>query len=273
MPQLAPGEKPKAEDIPGLMSLLSQKTLASGGAVDPLVRAGPIAVPALRKALKDPDHDFRSKSIFVLGKMGPVGKEAVPDLIAVLKDDKDWRVRSSAISTLGKMGEEAEAAVPMIIKSLTDKDVSARLNAATALGQIGPAARLAVPDLAKALEDSNFGVRKGAATSLGQLGFRAKSAIPALTKSLEDEASTVRLAAAEALLHIDPEKQTETAVQTFVKALESSTDFFIRRDAAQALGEIGPAAKVAVPALQAATQDKELLVRDVAAAALRKVDR
>ena len=49
-------------------------------------------------------------------------------------------------------------------------------------------------------------------------------------------------------------------------------DAFVRRDAAHALGRIGPEARPATPALVAALKDKNLGVRQAAAKALKQID-
>src|SRR6516162_9321846 len=62
------------------------------------------AVPALVAALKDPDGGVRRIAIGVLGMIGLGAKEAVPALIAALKDP-DAGVRRSAADTVGELGK------------------------------------------------------------------------------------------------------------------------------------------------------------------------
>ena len=49
-------------------------------------------------------------------------------------------------------------------------------------------------------------------------------------------------------------------------------DAFVRRDAAEALGKLGAAARAAVPDLAAATRDRNAEVRREAAKALKRID-
>jgi HEAT repeat protein len=97
--------------------------------------------------------------------MGAEAKEAVPALIAALKD-QDGVVRSSAADALGRMGGEA---VPALIAALKDQDGVVRRFAADALGRMGAAAKEAAPALIAALKDQDGVVRNSAADALGQI--------------------------------------------------------------------------------------------------------
>ncbi|MBN2453282.1 MAG: HEAT repeat domain-containing protein, partial [Candidatus Omnitrophica bacterium] len=132
-----------------------------------------------------------------------------------------------------------KAAVPELIKALGDKNDDVRKNAAEALGRIGQAAKDAVPALVKALGDKNDVVRKNAAETLGRIGPDAKDAVPELIQAVDD----IGNAAAEAIGKIGL-----PAVPALIQALKDK-NYFIRDEAAEILGRIGPAAKAAVPAI------------------------
>jgi HEAT repeat protein len=53
------------------------------------------AVPALRQALKDPNHFVRFEAAVALGKFGPAARDALPDLRERLQDS-DRSVREAA---------------------------------------------------------------------------------------------------------------------------------------------------------------------------------
>ena len=77
-----------------------------------------------------------------------------------------------------------------------------------------------------------------------------------------------------AALKIKPEDRTlfDTAIPKLRHALQRDRDI-VRLEAAVALGEIGPAAKTALPMLELlAEDDPSRLVRDAAAEAVRKID-
>src|SRR5206468_4069120 len=62
--------------------------------------AGPTALPALKEALKDKKAAYWA--CLILREMGPEAKEAVPELIAALKDQRP-EVRREAALALGAM--------------------------------------------------------------------------------------------------------------------------------------------------------------------------
>src|SRR5262249_47570326 len=134
-----------------------------------------------------------------LGQIGT--KEAVPALIAVLRQDHDLDeqnkvVRRFAAEALGKMGREA---VPSLVATLQDVRAFVRMYAAIALGQIGPEAEEAIPALIAALRDRDSSVRTRTVAALGKTGPRAKDGMPALIAALKDRDPEVSRSAATAL--------------------------------------------------------------------------
>jgi HEAT repeat protein len=90
-----------------------------------------------------------------------------------------------------------------------------------------------------------------------------------LARALEDENLRVRQTAAVALGQIGPE--AAPAVPALVKTLAHSDDV-LRRQAAAALGRIGPAAREALPALRKARQDEARIVRESATEAIPLIE-
>src|SRR6266436_172939 len=98
-----------------------------------------------REALKGDNAELRREAITAMGALKV--KDAVPDLIAALKD-KDAKVRAKAAESLWSVGgADTAEAIPALLPLLNDKDISVRLSTAGALGQIGPEAKAAVPAL------------------------------------------------------------------------------------------------------------------------------
>ena len=64
-----------------------------------------------------------------------MGKEIVPHMIALLKDDT-WEMRRGAAWILGKVGPEAKDAVPALTEALNDSNPAVRTNAQEALKRI-----------------------------------------------------------------------------------------------------------------------------------------
>jgi RNA polymerase sigma factor (sigma-70 family) len=128
-------------------------------------------------------------------------------------------------------------------------DVIERQGAVMALGKIGPEA---APVLALAFADREIvNVRLWAAWHLGKMGAKARAQIPALEGALQDECGLVRIEAARALWKIDQHRAAVPALCAALKDKDATT----RYRAAEVLGELGPGAKGAVPALVEALRD------------------
>jgi HEAT repeat protein len=163
--------------------------------------------------------------------------------------------RAALIAALGRAGAQTQSAVAAVhayVKAavLTDPTEAVRSAGLNALAVLGPRAKTEVPALVAALKDELADVRAEAARTLGGLGPDARDAIPALIPVTEyDPNPRVRVEAAAALWRID--HHPGKVVPTCVAAL-ASVDEVVRWVAADCLGEIGPDARAAVPALSAA---------------------
>ncbi len=141
------------------------------------------------------------------------------------------------------------AAIPELCKALKDSDPEIRIKAAAALGNIGPDALSAVPDLKKAMGDGLYPVRSEAANAMEKI----------VGKLVDKD-----------------KKYRELMISVYMVRLESR-DWMERRDAADKLGEMGPVAARAVPALIKALLDDSIYsehyyeVRRSAARALGKM--
>src|SRR5258708_29688316 len=75
-----------------------------------------------REALKGDDAELRREAITAMGALQI--KDAVPDLIAALKD-KDAKVRASAAESLRSVGgAETTEAIPGLLPLLQDKEIT-----------------------------------------------------------------------------------------------------------------------------------------------------
>lgn len=153
----------------------------------------------------------------------------------------DAGMRVAAVQLLTKMGAMGLAGIE---HALHDESPAVRARAVEALGQHSPC--VVVPMLKDALRDGDAHVRIAAATTLGTLGGEAHPAIPQLVRSLADVNMIFSRLAAQALSRIG-----RRAVRALIAAL-LNPDSNVRREAAWALGQIGPAAAEALPALEAA---------------------
>jgi len=180
-----------------------------------------------------------------------VGAAQAADMAKLVADLKspDSDVRRAAAKGLSEMGPDAKASAPALVSALkNDKDLFVRRFAAQALGDVGAEPKTAVPALSAVLkEEDKKELVEAAVTSLGKMG---PTAVPPLVDALKNKAGAAKKAPKKGPVPTDP-----TA--------------FVRTKAAEALGNIGPGAKAAVPALIGALNDRD--IRTEAAIALGNI--
>ena len=233
------------------------------------------AAVALAEAISDDDSGVRSWSVRALGRLGGVTAItplAVGPLTQALKDEH-FLVRRRAAQALRSLGPRAQPAVGALSECLRDDDSTTALVAAVALAAIGPGARAAIPALNAALTDRKSDIRLVCASvvALHKLDAPAadqKRAVQVLITSLKDRERLAHYAA-ETLGEIGP--KARAAVPALVETLRTG-DKWLRRDAAEALGKIGPGAREAVPALLEALGSDDEYLRHRAARALVEIE-
>jgi HEAT repeat protein len=201
---------------------------------------------------------------------------AVGSIISLL-NDSDRNIRHRAVAALGELGAQAHRALPLVRAALKeialrDEADAVRTRAVQALLQAGPQPDSEVAALCDALRDELDEVRFHAAVALGDLGRAARPAVAVLTHAhLWDRDAAVRVAAAVALWKID--RQGPVVIPALVKALADDNELLCWV-AADCLGQIGPEAREAVPALRQALRRpfKMALIRKGVALALRRID-
>jgi len=167
------------------------------------------------RSLKTASGPARVRTLHALGEFGADGSDAVPALTTALSD-ADGDVRAAAASSLAKIGRGDAATVEALTHAFQDPENRVRIMAGVALRSLGPKAGPAVPQLTAALKDSALDVRLAAAQALGAIGAKSEPAVPALAAILTDK----------------------------------NEGRFMFRTAMIALGQIGPAAKGAIPVLK-----------------------
>ena len=263
---------PKAKSaVPALLRALKDGHVQRHAA-EALGRIGRSAInPLIDLAVGGKSEAVRIGAIQSLGKLGPLAKPAVPVLLKCLRD-KVADVRNATARALPEIKPVEKEVVAALASTLNDKDVYVRTAAAGALGDVGPAAGSAVPSLLTALKDEDWGVVQSAAIALGEIGVSEPSVISGLSRALKNRAAHVQMAAAEALGKMP--RAAAPAVGNLIAVLSDNRAVQVaRRNAAGALGAIGPAAKEAIPALKEAAKSRDSYIREAAVAALEKIQK
>ena len=105
----------------------------------------------------------RSISMAAVQRLSGLAPESIPPLRTALKTGETAIVRANAADALGRIGPkppEIGEAVPDLIAALKDEDVLVRRQAAGALSRLGSRAKSALPALESALQDTDLGVRQ-----------------------------------------------------------------------------------------------------------------
>jgi HEAT repeat protein len=195
------------------------------------------------------------------------GTVAVAELAAALTAP-DPKARRMVARVLAEGKAAAQEAVPALVVALRDADEEVREEAAAALGEIGRPPRVVVAALASALADEAEQVRLTAAWALG--ATRLPGAVPHLVAALREPDGDLREHAAEALGNVGP--AARAALPALQDALRDP-DGDVRHRAADTLGALGPAARQAIPALIAAAGGDSRWARSSAVRALGKMGR
>jgi HEAT repeat protein len=224
------------------------------------------AVPTLVAILAKNDPQSRIPMMYAMIGIGPGAKAAVPALLPILDCD-DFHSQYWAQRTLGAIGPESRPAVPKLIELLHTSNVSVRHNSAIALGAIGPViGPEGLKALEQALDDRMEPVREDAVIALGKLGDFAKPAAPAVRRVLQTRKIAARVPAARTLWILT--QDAEATVPVLIEALKDPNAAIA---AAEVLGEIGPPADQAVPALSAAALRGEPELREAAIQAVGRI--
>jgi HEAT repeat protein len=187
----------------------------------------------------------------------PARSADVPGLLVLIEDESlPWYVRRNAALTLGRWGEPAAIAIPMLVRLVEERQPSSTgddpeaitpLWALKGLALFGAVAAPAAPSVRKAALDSTAteSVRLAAIDGLSRIGPAAPTVIPTLLEILSTARNdpamqhTLQRAAIEAL---GMQRAAAASATPALTQLLDDTDPVLRREAAAALGMIGPAA-------------------------------
>lgn len=236
---------------------------------------GPLATnasAALVEALRHPDEQARSFASLALAETKPP-LVTMPSLIGLLSSPGTCANGARALGAFGPAGSNAQPQLiarlrhsyevwlpisgdPIAAKDELNRETQSRYRLAEAIGKIGTGAEQAVPALMHALDDTNSFVHSAAAVALGQFGPSpaARNTLPKLGILLDrlenGNRARTRAEVTFAMWRIDPSHESRL-VETLLKSL---SDF----RTVQLFEEMGPAAKSALPALQAGLREGAL---------------
>src|SRR5262249_16305809 len=178
--------------------------------------------------------------------LGPAAARAVPELLDMLKVEGVPYYRARVVEVIGQVGPAAAKAVPALLPLLEDPDPGVRQAAAVALWRVDQKRKAKVlPVLVEAVRGASSYPQLGVFQTLAQIGPEAKEALPALRLALASQSPLVRLEAAVAVWRI--EGKAEGVVPVLVSLLDEIYFLSVVGQAAEALGEMGEAARAAVP--------------------------
>jgi HEAT repeat protein len=168
-------------------------------------------VQAMIAGLSDPDFRVRLVSIDVLEIRGGAAAPAIPALVRALRDPNKF-VRWSAARTLGKLApRQGEDVVPALLRMLDDReDMGVRITAAKAIKEYGkassPAVKQAVPVLARVINRGDKEYIIAVMETIQGIGTEAQGALPAVAWILRNRElpSNVRQVAARTLGRFGP---------------------------------------------------------------------
>ncbi len=248
------------------------------------------------EALSHDDPATRRQAAEILSLLARRPKEFLPTIVKVLKDE-DAVVRRWLARTLGNQGRDAAVFAPALLMAVNDVDAQVRLEVVQALGKIDEAA--AARAFADALKDEDAGVRQGALEVLFSIGCDLAIARESLLEIVQDRERGIqtRRRAARALVMSGPQGQSSLldiwmeqdghfrqyairesrtagppALPFLLRLLEMEIEDGERCDAFRTLGDLGPVARSAAPALIEAMDHPDARVRRAAATALARID-
>ncbi|MBX9790047.1 MAG: HEAT repeat domain-containing protein [Pirellulales bacterium] len=241
---------------------------AQAAALGQLKSAAAVVAPALLKAVPTASPAGVGN---LLSALHSLGVAALPALEAGLADPE---TRGPAAAVIHELGAEAKPSAGALIKALADERPEVRREVLFALAAVGTDTK-AIPVLLKSLGDPAEDVRHAAAFALGRMGPTAKAAIAPLKEHLENHGDDVLcLVCAWALVQIDPagKDTAKIALPHLIEGLSSQVPM-VRREAADALGDLGARAREAVPVLTELLTDSDPTVAEAAKDALARINK
>jgi HEAT repeat protein len=238
--------------------------------------AGP-AIPALTKALKDPDSEVRGYAAASFRFLGPrIGdpREAIPLLAELVRKDPDLDNRRAAAATLGMLCEQDRSLMrdvaSLLSELLGDKDKWIRLKVAVVLASLEKDGKKPFRVLEELLGEDDDEFREDLILGLDRIG---RPALPMLMSCMrKDGVSTRRIAASSIACIVTSLRRKHQEVSPelimLLRTALGDSDDEVVIDAVRALATIGAAAKDSIPKIARFLDHRNANVRYQAVAAL-----
>ncbi|MEW4488881.1 HEAT repeat domain-containing protein [Thalassoglobus sp. JC818] len=291
--------------VPGLQRGLEDENAsvraASARAIGNLSQLNEETTQSLLALRSDPDPEVRATVLSVLGGLG-LPENKFQEIVREGLADDSGMVRQSALKTVAGHPEVCVPLLETVTSSLSDNDESVVITACHALEAFKERAATAVPALRERLHTENREMTLAVISAIEAIAVADNETVQQLSLLLEKEGddvellakvldalSTMKTLAAESspsvfrlldrnnedlrasavrcLASIEPDRSR--TIPVFIEALRDES-WLVRRDSSEALGEMGPDAKAAVPVLFAMldSDEDENMARD----ALRAID-
>lgn len=243
--------------------------------VDTLGLIGPSATPQLIESVQSKDEQtlVRQYATLALAKIGPDDRRVVPALIAALGDNKA-DIRRAAAEAIGNVGPSAANASDRLINLASNhrEEVLVREFSIAALARIAPQDEAVNAALVNAVADGDPRIYKAAVAAL--VAVRSTTIgdndVPALIRQLQSEVPGTRITAAQQLGECGP--YAASAVPALIESLAGNQNpVELRIAATRSLGLIGPDAESAVPELARALEDNNQRLSNAALVSLGRI--
>lgn len=276
-----------SEAIPDLLEVLLNETpydarLSAGSALCQMGRLPADAVPGLVALTEEREPQVRATAVQVLGRTGSAARPALPTLERMLEDG-EGTVRHAAIQALAHLGGELAEALPPLSRPFRDTAPQRREEALTALQTLDAdvhARAYVYPLIQPSLVDPVRSVRRAAWTCVGALARSLKAAggKEGSGPSFQDLFTLLR----SKLRDPDPEMRNlagyqigqfhEAGAAAVPDLLEMLDHPETRCTAINALGDIGPPARSALPKLLPLARGVPNYEGQIAGTAVEKIE-
>lgn len=146
----------------------------------------PQTVPALVKALDDPEGAVRATAAASLGALGQASQKAVSDLVSHA-GDKDADVRSSIALSLGRLNMHSDQVLETLNKLSDDQEPEVKRDATIALALFGKMRPATMPKVMEAMREGNSRSVDAAQALCIRLGVKSpQEVVPPLVAGLQE---------------------------------------------------------------------------------------